>query len=205
MLKCNCCVINVCKLLRARKTGWCARVIFGSITCVRRFESSCARAPFWLTFMRLLVCTLMRAYATSPLSLYDHATQSRRIGSIGVPRMSHHTLISHVMCHCEQTRLGHTPCSRAPACHVTSHLILAVSVLHHAHAVKNTKCAIKAPHCAHRPRHAYACASTSVCFHETKRMECFHLNIPLSFISPPMWDKMPLSQFSAFNVSNTKI
>ncbi|KAJ0509392.1 hypothetical protein HanIR_Chr11g0528261 [Helianthus annuus] len=43
---------------------------------------------------------------------------------------------------------------------ITYHLVLATLVLHHAHVVKNTKCAIKAPHCASslRPR-----ARASVC------------------------------------------
>ncbi|MFS8021105.1 hypothetical protein Hanom_Chr16g01423501 [Helianthus anomalus] len=36
-------------------------------------------------------------------------------------------------------------------------------------------------------------STTSECFHETIRMESSHLNTPLSFISPPMWNKMPLS------------
>ncbi|MFS8007961.1 hypothetical protein Hanom_Chr14g01267131 [Helianthus anomalus] len=49
-------------------------------------------------------------------------------------------------------------------------------------------------------------ASTlSVCFHGTIRMKSFHLNTPLSFNSPHMWVKVPLSHFSAFNVSNTKL
>ncbi|KAM0057448.1 hypothetical protein Hdeb2414_s0005g00158311 [Helianthus debilis subsp. tardiflorus] len=104
---------------------------------------------------------------------------------------------------------------------ITYHLILATFVLHHARAVKNTKaalgdasvrsakCAIKAPH---RPRHARARArerrvrvrvrvrvlrtlreDTSVCFHETIRMESSTLNTHLSSISPPMWDKVLLS------------
>ncbi|MFS7948853.1 hypothetical protein Hanom_Chr06g00564691 [Helianthus anomalus] len=66
---------------------------------------------------------------------------------------------------------------------------------------------IKAPHCAHRPCHArvfeLGCsapfASTlSVLFHEIINMECSHLNTPFSFISPPMWDKVPLSHY--FNI-----
>ncbi|MFS7918994.1 hypothetical protein Hanom_Chr03g00207711 [Helianthus anomalus] len=34
---------------------------------------------------------------------------------------------------------------------------------------------------------------TSVCFHETIRMESSTLNTHLSSISPPMWDKVLLS------------
>ncbi|MFS7917494.1 hypothetical protein Hanom_Chr16g01430951 [Helianthus anomalus] len=39
------------------------------------------------------------------------------------------------------------------------------------------------------------CEYTSVCFHETLRMECSHLNTSLCFIYPPMWDKVPLSHY----------
>ncbi|KAF5815317.1 hypothetical protein HanXRQr2_Chr03g0121731 [Helianthus annuus] len=50
----------------------------------------------------------------------------------------------------------------------------------------------------HRPRHARAVLrtlreDTSVCFHETIRMESSTLNTHLSSISPPMWDKVLLS------------
>ncbi|KAJ0801996.1 hypothetical protein HanPI659440_Chr03g0124241 [Helianthus annuus] len=50
------------------------------------------------------------------------------------------------------------------------------------------------------------CAPTChvVCFHdhETLRMESSHLNTHLSFISPPMWDKVPLSHY--FSIQNFK-
>ncbi|MFS8021742.1 hypothetical protein Hanom_Chr16g01430981 [Helianthus anomalus] len=36
---------------------------------------------------------------------------------------------------------------------------------------------------------------TSVCFHETLRMQCSHLNISLCFISPPMWENMSLYHY----------
>ncbi|MFS7888638.1 hypothetical protein Hanom_Chr00s000001g01597551 [Helianthus anomalus] len=58
----------------------------------------------------------------------------------------------------------------------TCHLVLAAHVLHHACAVENTKAA-------------------RVCFCETLRMECSHLNISLSFISPPMWDNVSFSHY----------
>ncbi|MFS7916485.1 hypothetical protein Hanom_Chr02g00177651 [Helianthus anomalus] len=57
----------------------------------------------------------------------------------------------------------------------------------------------------HRPRHARARVRVRVkvlrilrediseCFHETMRMKRSYLNTPLSFISHPMWDKVPLS------------
>ncbi|MFS7902847.1 hypothetical protein Hanom_Chr01g00016141 [Helianthus anomalus] len=43
--------------------------------------------------------------------------------------------------------------------------------------------------------------STSECFHETMRMKRSYLNTPLSSISHPLWDKVPLShlfQHSSF-------
>ncbi|KAM0020426.1 hypothetical protein Hdeb2414_s0025g00667001 [Helianthus debilis subsp. tardiflorus] len=73
---------------------------------------------------------------------------------------------------------------------------------------ERAKCAIKAPHCASSPTpRARARArsrvrvrvlrtlreDTSVCFHETIRMESSTLNTHLSSISPPMWDKVLLS------------
>uniref|UniRef100_A0A251T6E0 Uncharacterized protein n=1 Tax=Helianthus annuus TaxID=4232 RepID=A0A251T6E0_HELAN len=64
-------------------------------------------------------------------------------------------------------------------------------------------CAIKAPHCASSPTpraHERVRVrvrvlrtlreDTSVCFHETIRMESSTLNTHLSSISPPMWDKV---------------
>ncbi|MFS7919495.1 hypothetical protein Hanom_Chr03g00213311 [Helianthus anomalus] len=71
--------------------------------------------------------------------------------------------------------------------------------------VQSAKCAIKAPHCASSPtpraRERVRVTvrvlrtlreSTSECFHETMRMERSYLNTPLSSISHPMWDKVPL-------------
>ncbi|MFS7926976.1 hypothetical protein Hanom_Chr04g00303501 [Helianthus anomalus] len=104
---------------------------------------------------------------------------------------------------------------------ITYHLVRATLVLHHARAVKNTKAALKrlagsqaALKC--KVRHQSATLrliahatrarervrvrvrvlrtlreDTSVCFHETIRMERSYLNIPLSSISHPMWDKVP--------------
>ncbi|MFS8012388.1 hypothetical protein Hanom_Chr14g01320211 [Helianthus anomalus] len=89
-----------------------------------------------------------------PVSLYEHATQSRHIGSL---------------CYIAALRPPPTP-SHARACE----RVLAFT------------------------------STLSVCFHETRRMKSSNLNTPFSFISPPMWDKMSLFQFSAFNVSNTK-
>ncbi|MFS7918446.1 hypothetical protein Hanom_Chr03g00201161 [Helianthus anomalus] len=66
----------------------------------------------------------------------------------------------------------------------------------------------------HLPRYGRACececsapfaSILSECFHETIRMESCHLNIPLSFISPPIWDKVPLSHIFSIKVSNTKL
>ncbi|MFS7964583.1 hypothetical protein Hanom_Chr08g00752061 [Helianthus anomalus] len=80
---------------------------------------------------------------------------------------------------------------------ITYHLVLATLVLHHAPSKRQI-----APH---RPRHARARArvrvrvlrtlreDTSMCFHETIRMESSTLNTHLSSISPPMWDKVLLS------------
>ncbi|KAF5793916.1 hypothetical protein HanXRQr2_Chr08g0322271 [Helianthus annuus] len=72
---------------------------------------------------------------------------------------------------------------------------------------RSAKCAIKAPHCASSRARARERVrvrvrvrvlrtlreDTSVCFHETIRMESSTLNTHLSSISPPMWDKVLLS------------
>ncbi|KAM0028251.1 putative non-specific serine/threonine protein kinase [Helianthus debilis subsp. tardiflorus] len=71
---------------------------------------------------------------------------------------------------------------------------------------ERAKCAIKAPHCASSPTprarervrvrvRTTLREDTSVCFHETIRMESSTLNTHLSSISPPMWDKVLLSLY----------
>ncbi|MFS7970070.1 hypothetical protein Hanom_Chr09g00816691 [Helianthus anomalus] len=71
----------------------------------------------------------------------------------------------------------------------------------HAHGKKykdGSQAAIRSAKCAtlrliaHATRAPFA-STLSVCFHESIRMESFHLNTTLNFISSPMWDKMPLS------------
>ncbi|MFS7980074.1 hypothetical protein Hanom_Chr10g00935081 [Helianthus anomalus] len=77
----------------------------------------------------------------------------------------------------------------------------------HARCGHMAHCHIKAPYCASSPtprarasEHARVrvrvrstlSESTSECFHETMRMERSYLNTPLSSISHPMWDKVPL-------------
>ncbi|KAJ0800564.1 hypothetical protein HanPI659440_Chr03g0104531 [Helianthus annuus] len=120
-----------------------------------------------------------------------------------------------VMRHYAQTHQGH-----APACHVTKHLVLASLTPPRARGQKykggsqaargdasEMQSAPSKRHIApHRARHARArvcelgcfapfASTLSECFHETIRMESSHLNTPLSFISPPMWDNVPLSHF----------
>ncbi|MFS7986383.1 hypothetical protein Hanom_Chr11g01009691 [Helianthus anomalus] len=80
-------------------------------------------------------------------------------------------------------------------------------------APQSAKCAIKAPHCASSPtprarervRVRVLCTlreDTSECFHETMWMKRSYLNTPLSSISHPMWDNVPLSHL--FQHSSSK-
>ncbi|KAJ0575017.1 hypothetical protein HanIR_Chr05g0208141 [Helianthus annuus] len=166
----------------------------------------------------------MRACATSPVSLYEHATQSRRIGSLWCA--AHDT--SGPMHHAQPRTFVPRVLARGLPCHALRtcmplHLVLAAPVIHHAHVVKNTKaissgdakCKMRhqiatlrlIAHATHAPEGESACSAPyartlSVCFHETIRMESSHLNTHLSFIPPPMWDKVQL--FLCFSIQCSK-
>ncbi|MFS8027002.1 hypothetical protein Hanom_Chr16g01493311 [Helianthus anomalus] len=154
------------------------------------------RAPFWLPFMR--ACVILPHFHALA-SLHTHA---RVCHVTSEPIRSRHTVAPYWLA---LVRRVHTP-ARRPTwsysmtwCARLLHLVLAAPVFHHTCAVKNTKAALKR-HIAPNGHATRTCASTlheytSMCVHVTIRKECSHLNTPLSFISPPMWDKVPLSHY----------
>ncbi|KAJ0804829.1 hypothetical protein HanPI659440_Chr02g0042571 [Helianthus annuus] len=112
-----------------------------------------------------MYATLVRVCATSPVNIYDHATQSCRIGSLWCARTSH-------QCPCA--------CARRQAWSCSMHRALAATR-------RSAKCAIKAP-IAHATRahvRFIGClahfASTLVCASCNNKEEVFLLKYPFKF------------------------
>ncbi|MFS7908766.1 hypothetical protein Hanom_Chr01g00086941 [Helianthus anomalus] len=174
--------VNFCA--HARKTCWCTRH-FGSFSCARWSTCSRAHVPFWLNFIRP-ACA--RAHVTNETIRASHTVMPYCLNLVRKPRV---TTVS---------------MRRVPAAHVPAtspsmvYLPPGPCIPCASPCARGAKYAIKAP-IAHAT-HAHVCELgcslreyISVCFHETIRMVCSHLSTPLSFISHPMWDKVPLSQF----------